>query len=262
MHAQEAGAAKPGLAFDVTTVKPVDPNKVTRVELRVYPGGRLVVHGYLLRWLIAMAFDLPEWEVVGGEKWVDQAQFDIEGKPPEELRYAVPGGEFSNARLQDPEVRSMLQTLLIDRFHLQFHMESRPGTVYLLKRGKGPLRLTHVDLNLYTRSEDGTVAPSSPYATGNIGLVGGVPVSLYQTSMLELARVLGGFQQIPVRDETGLPGFYNFKSQTAVTDEDFKNGPPVHLLVDAVPEMGLKLEKTKGVVEKLVIDNVEPPTAN
>jgi uncharacterized protein (TIGR03435 family) len=261
-YAQQTDAAKERLAFDVTTVKPDDPGKMTMIELRVYPGGRLVIHGYSLRGLIATAFDLPSWEVIGGEKWVDQLRFDIEGKPTEELQKTIPGGEFSNSGIQDARVRSMLQTLLVERFHLKFHMEERPGTLYLLKRGTGPLRLQRVELNLYKRSEDGTVTPSSAYATGDVGMVSGKPVSFYQTSMPQLAEVLSSLQRTPVSDQTGLPDFYNFKSQTVATDEDFKNGGPMHLLVEAVPEMGLKLVKTEGVVEKLVLDSVEPPTAN
>src|ERR1700733_10172681 len=65
-YAQQTDAAKERLAFDVTTVKPDDPGKMTMIELRVYPGGRLVIHGYSLRGLIATAFDLPSWEVIGG----------------------------------------------------------------------------------------------------------------------------------------------------------------------------------------------------
>jgi hypothetical protein len=53
---------------------------------------------------------------------------------------------------------------------------------------------------------------------------------------------------------------YNFRSQTVVTDEDFTSGGPMHLLLEAVPEMGLRLVKTKGPVEKFIIDTVEPPT--
>ena len=34
------------------------------------------------------------------------------------------------------------------------------------------------------------------------------------------------------------------------------------MLVDAVPEMGLKLVKTEGVVETFVLDNEEQPSAN
>jgi uncharacterized protein (TIGR03435 family) len=53
---------------------------------------------------------------------------------------------------------------------------------------------------------------------------------------------------------------YNFRSQTVVTDADFTSGGPMHLLLEAVPEMGLRLVKTKGPVEKFIIDTVEPPT--
>jgi uncharacterized protein (TIGR03435 family) len=193
---------------------------------------------------------------------MDQIQFDIEGKPPEELRNSIPEGEYSNLGIQDARVRSMLQALLIERFHLKFHRESQPGTVYLLERSKGPLRLERVKLNLYTRSEDGTVAPSHSYPTGDMGMASGAHVAVNKTSMHQLADLLGYLQHAPVIDETGLPDFYNFKSQTAVTDEDFKDEGPMHLLVDAVPEMGLKLVKTQGVVEKFVIDSVEMPTAN
>ena len=35
----------------------------------------------------------------------------------------------------------MLQALLIDRFQLKFHFESRQGQTYLLERGKGKLNL-------------------------------------------------------------------------------------------------------------------------
>jgi len=261
-QAQDASPAKTPLAFEVATVKPDDPNKMNMIELRVYPGGRLIIHGHSLRALIAEAFDLPRWQVVGGQKWVEASGFDIEGKPPEELRKTISGGEYSNFGIQDAQVRSMLQALLIERFHLKFHMESQQGTIYLLKRGAGPLRLESAELNLYTRSEDGSITSSQAYPTGDVGMASGAPVAIYQTSMLQLAAVLSSLQRAPVRDQTGLPGFYNFKSRTVVTDEDFKNGGPMLLLVDAVPEMGLKLVKTEGAVEKFVIDNAEPPTAD
>jgi uncharacterized protein (TIGR03435 family) len=261
-NAQSADAAKVPLAFEVATVKPDEPGKMISVELRVYPGGRLIIHGHTLRDLIAEAFDLPGWEVVGGQKEVDQLRFDIVGLPPEQIRGSIPAGEYTIFGIHDARERSMLQALLIDRFHLKFHMESQPGTVYLLKRGKGPLRLKPTELSLYTHSEDGTVAPSKSYPTGDMGMVVGKPVSIYQTSMPQLANLLSILQRAPVSDQTALPDFYNFKSQTVVTKEDFQNGGPFHLLVEAVPEMGLKLVKAKGQVMKFVIDSAEMPTAN
>ncbi|HEY2469095.1 MAG TPA: TIGR03435 family protein [Terracidiphilus sp.] len=261
-RAQDAYAPTTPLAFEVATVKSDDPNKLIMIELRVYPGGRLIIHGHSLRTLIAEAFDQPGWQIVGGQKWVDELRFDIEGKPPEELRNAMPTGEFSNVGIQDARVRSMLQALLIERFHLKFHLESRPSPVYLLRRGDGPLRLKPAELSLYTRSDDGTVAPSNSYPTGDMGMASGAPVSIHLTSMPQLSSMLANLQRTPVSDQTGLPGFYNFKSKTVLTDEDFRNGGPMHLLVEALPEMGLKLVKTEGVVKKFVIDSAEPPTAN
>ena len=117
-HAQGAPTGKAPLAFEVSTVKPDDPNKLTTNEIRVYPGGRLVIHGYTLRGLIMAAFDIPEWQVVNGEKWIDSSLFDVEGKPPQDPLNAIPGGEFSNLGIQDARMRSMLQNLLIERFHL------------------------------------------------------------------------------------------------------------------------------------------------
>jgi uncharacterized protein (TIGR03435 family) len=255
--------AKAAVGFEVATVKPDDPHGMTMIEIRVYPGGRLVVSGYTLRNLIEVAFDRPGWQVVGGEKWLDELRFDVEGKPPDDVRKTIGGGEFSNvAMIQNEQVRLMLQALLVERFHLKFHMENQPGTVDVLKRGNGPLRLEPVELNLYTKAEDGSVSPSHAYPTGDMGMAGGAPVGIHQTSMGQLARELSELQGVPVSDETGLEGFYNFKSQTIVTNEDFKNGGPMHLLVDAVPEMGLKLVKTQGLVEKFVVDHAESPTAN
>jgi hypothetical protein len=34
------------------------------------------------------------------------------------------------------------------------------------------------------------------------------------------------------------------------------------MILEAVPEMGLKLIKAQGEVEKLIIDGAEPPAAN
>ena len=258
-HAQAASTATTPLAFDVATVKSVERDKIIAVDMRVYPGGRLLIRAYNLRMLIATAFNIPVWQVMGGQDWVDDLRYDIEGKPPAERRNAIFGGEYSNFGIQDAQIRSMLQALRIERFQLKFHMENHQGTVYLLQRGKGPLRLERANLDLYTRSRDESIAPSDAYPTGDIGMVSGEPFGIHQTSMLQLARALSGDLRAPVIDQTGLPGFYNFKSRTVVTIEDFKNGGLSGIFVEAVPEMGLKLAKTTGAVEKLVIDDVQQP---
>jgi len=260
LEAQNTAPAGAPLAFEVATVKVVDPHTITGIELRIYPGGRLVVRAHRLAMLIAEAFNIPEQDIVGGGESVMQGWYDVEGKPAEGLRAVMPGSEYSAQSIQDARIRSMLQTLLIERFHLKFHITSQPGTVYQLKRSGGPLRLQPVEVNSQVLAAD--KAPDTSDMNGMLNLTSGMPVELHQTSIPQLASLLSKDQRAPVIDQTDLPGFYNFKSKRLVTNEDFQNGNLSHVLLDTVPEMGLKLVKAKGVIEKFVIDNVEPVAAN
>jgi uncharacterized protein (TIGR03435 family) len=218
-HAQVASGATTSLAFDVATVKRVDRDKIVMVDMRVYPGGCLLIRAYNLRMLIAAAFNVPVWQVIGGQDWVDDLRFDIEGKPPAELRNTISGGEYSNSGIQDSQIRSMLQALLIERFQLKSHMENHQGTVYLLRRGKSPLQLKRANLNLYTRSEDGSIAPNDAYPTGDIGMVSGEPLGIHQTSMLQLARALSGDLRAPVIDQTGFTRQQRCESRLVTTGQ-------------------------------------------
>lgn len=251
------------LAFEVATVKQIDQHEITGIDLSVYPGGRLVIHAHRLAMLIAEAFNIPEWEIVGGDQPIVQAWYDVEGKPPEGLRNAMPGSEHAEwGSIQDVRVRSMLQSLLVERFHLKFHFESQPGTVYELKRSDGLLRLKPAELNSDISSESLKVSQYAPDMTGLMILNATRPVEIRQASMLQLAHELANIQRAPVSDQTGLSGFYNFKSHVVVTNEDLQGDGANHLIVDTVPEMGLKLVKTHGQVERFVIDSVEWPDAN
>jgi uncharacterized protein (TIGR03435 family) len=233
------------------------------MEVRVDPGGRLELHSQSLLMLIVDAFDLSFWQITGTEKkWFSTDSFNIEGLPPDDVRKRITGGEYAWYGLANADERAMLQSLLIERFHLKYHMEKGLGTVYLLQRDNRPLNLRAVETHLYAQVQDGSAKSSDPYPTGDIAMVSGKPLGFTKTSMTQLARTLSDARQAPVIDKTGLPGFYDFESKTVVTDEDFKNGGLAHLLPEAIPEMGLKLVKTQGEVEKLVIDNAELPSAN
>ncbi|HVW08030.1 MAG TPA: TIGR03435 family protein [Bryobacteraceae bacterium] len=68
----------------------------------------------------------------------------------------------------------------------------------------------------------------------------------------------------PVADRTGLTGTYDvnvrFVPEDRRMDADLATGPP---LADALQEeLGLRLEKGKGPVEVIVIENMEKPTEN
>src|SRR5665213_3802146 len=64
--------------FDVASVKPAAPG--SREGLAIQPGGRLVVNGLPLRFLIALAYHLRAFQMVGGESWMTDDRWSIEAK--------------------------------------------------------------------------------------------------------------------------------------------------------------------------------------
>src|SRR5215469_10781106 len=86
-----ARAAFPQPAFEVATIKPFDTtNGVMDAGVKVYPGGRLVIHALPLKTLIMAAFDVGYWQLSGGEKWMAKDVYDVEAKPsPQSGTYSL-----------------------------------------------------------------------------------------------------------------------------------------------------------------------------
>jgi uncharacterized protein (TIGR03435 family) len=140
----------------------------------------------------------------------------------------------------------MIQSLLIERFQLKFHRDSKIGAVYVLTRGSGELKL-HAP-----KDKDG-----SPVVwMSNDGLVG------QNASMPLLAVRLSGILQQPVLDKTGLSGSFDFKSAALGDDPKAEYQDVVASILTSVQGMGLKLKSAKGPVETIVIDHIERASPN
>lgn len=110
-------------AFEVASVKPTaaEPGSSSGVATGK---GRVTGRNVTLKRCIRSAYDVPESQVFGGPKWVDEDRYDIDAKA------AGPAG--------DHDMMPMLRTLLAERFKLVFHRETRPLSGYALvgsKRG-------------------------------------------------------------------------------------------------------------------------------
>jgi uncharacterized protein (TIGR03435 family) len=80
--------------------------------------------------------------------------------------------------------------------------------------------------------------------------------------MARLASYLTRMLQIPVKDETGLAGDFDFEL-TWESDAPPLGSPDPALVAAALQEqLGLKLEKRKRPAEILVVDHVEKPSEN
>jgi uncharacterized protein (TIGR03435 family) len=250
-----AGAANAGAKlpqFDVATIKPFGKSGMAGVL--TYPGGRVVAGHMNLRMLLMFACGVQSYQVAGGPGWADADYFNLEAKPPD----ASPSARLNppNPKLpMSDEQRQMLLALLIDRFQLKFHVESREGPVYLLERGTGDPKLN---------------PPQDPNAFPWVGgleggaITWGTGVAGQNVSMEFLAVQLSRYLQRPVIDKTGITGSFDFKFRTndldptvPVTRDDV-----ISSIFASIRGIGLKLVPAKAPITTIVIDHAEQPSPN
>jgi len=218
-------------AFEAASIKPsLDPpgSVVGIFESK----GRISAKNVTLKRCVRGAYNVPEPQIVGGPKWVDQDRFYIEAKA------AAPAGGH--------ELMLMLQTLLADRFKLVIHREPRaiPGYRLVLDKGGLKAKASAPDRGSAGRSQRGRIEAEG--------------CTLAQLS-LKLAEVL----KRPVQDATGVAGKFDFKLEWTPDDmqakpPDSDTGPSIFAALQE--QLGLKLESGKIPAEVLVIDSADKPT--
>ena len=257
-------------AFEVATVKSNTSGDGSQFIQR-QPGGRITVTNFPLRQLIAWAYQLAPYQLVGGPSWLASARFDMLAKLDGNPEFPGPGAVGPNP------IQLAMRTLLSERFQLRVHHESRQMDVYALVMVKpgvpGPaLKPSTTDCSGQVRAgpRPGTPPPNNASSgivpcgvLGNPGVIrfGGFPLS-------RLATVLGGQSGRTVLDRTGLAGNWEFELHFAAEqsgqslDNLPASDPDAPSLFTALQEqLGLRLESTKGPVDVVVIDNVEQLTS-
>lgn len=196
-------------------------------------GDRLTMHNVTLRSCIGWAYDIPDIEIAGD---LGTERFDIIAKAP--------------APSTVPVLRSMLGTLLADRFKLTFHRETKQLSSLTLVVAKGGPKL-HVS----QENGPGILRPGI-----------GAMVAQHAT-MSEFIATLVGPLRTPVLDKTGLTGRYDFTVDLSSYFAQTKVGEQPDLtaiMMSALREqVGLNLESRREPVEVLVVDHIERnPTGN
>jgi uncharacterized protein (TIGR03435 family) len=262
--------------FEVATVK-ANKSGDTNGMLRRLPGGRMTATNMPLRQTIMYAYQLAQYQLVGGPGWLQTDRFDIVAKIEGDPAPVAPGAGLDPMQLAT-------QALLADRFKLKVHLETREMDIYALVMAKpgaslGPnLKPTTQDCAAQAAAArrggpppappgppGSGPAPGTPFCGifGGPGRMrfGGLPASL-------MVQAFSGQSGRMVVDRTGLTGAWDFELNFAV---EGRGGPPgadapgpdpnAPSFFTAIQEqLGLKLESTKGPVNVLVIDSVEKPT--
>ncbi len=191
-----------------------------------------------IRW----AYGIQDYQV-SGPSWLTDTWVDIQAKAASPVDQA--------------ELRRMLQTLLVERFKLATHRQTKEIPSLILTLGKNGHKL------------EATETEGSPsFKTGKLSLTG------KGATLGQLTEFLSRALRNPVIDETGLTGRFNyFIDLNPYFSEEMRKsggpdgGPPPDapsIIAQAIQaQLGLKLDSKKAPVEMLVVDRMEKaPTEN
>lgn len=268
-------AAEAPLAFEVASVKsaPLLNASVCRYRMEGGPGttdpGRLAFHNISLSALVRFAYlgqvHACQSYVLSAPGWLDSEGFEVAAELP-------PGATW-------PQLMTMLQNLLAERFKLAVHSESKTIAGYALVVGKNGPKLKESAQDPAADAGDVSGLPkSSPKVTIDsegfpvpappgswiITRNGHKRMQQLRVSMATFARQLTNQLDVPVTDATALKGIYDLTLNWAPDSPATNNGDPAPDIFAAVQQqLGLRLESSKTSIAVIVVDHVKKvPTEN
>jgi uncharacterized protein (TIGR03435 family) len=274
--------------FEVAAIKPTPP------DFRFGPfqpqrGGRVNMQGQTLDNLIRQAWGLFSPDQVAGlpkfattDRWDIIAEAPTYGPDPEAESGSLTstsGGPSEGQRFQtidQDSINLMLRNLLIERFKIQFHMEDRPSTAFVITALKPKMK--KADPAGRTGFHEGPGADGKDPRIANPAagrLVTAENMTMKQLSE-NLARMAGGYiRNSAVYDETGIEGAFDFTLNFSAAglvqgpggggrgigavggDAAAEPVSTISLFEAFEKQLGLKLEQVKRPGQVLVIDHIE-----
>ncbi len=236
MSAQQQGVQLP--KYDVSTVR---PNNSGNTDIHINVDGAVFEMGNTtIRRLLQLAYDIRPDLISGLPPWAESDRFDIKAKvvdaDPETLK-----------SLTNDQIRVMARRLIMDRFHLETHTDTKIMPVYDLVVAKADVKFK----------------PSLPSGDDDRMDIHGMQVTASNLRMTALANYLSRQTDRVVIDKTGLPARYDLKFKWSPDLEQTERSDEAPPLFTALQEqLGLKLQPSRGPVPTLVIDHIERPKEN
>jgi uncharacterized protein (TIGR03435 family) len=243
---QEVKVQRPAVVYDVVSVK---PNKTGSTHSGIdTEDATFSATNVTIRGLLVQAYRIRGGLISGLPGWAESARFDVKAK-------VVDPDAAVLKRLSPTQRRAMIETMLVDRFQVKVHTESKILPVYDLMVTKSGLKFKE-SAPLAADDSSGTdIHNNDLTATA-------VPMSSFARSLSEQLNYT-------VIDKTGLVGRYDLHlrwspegvamsgvdaGQSSTSDAA---GPSMFLALQE--QLGLRLVPAKGPVETLVVDRVEMP---
>ncbi len=243
--------------------------KRTNAFLRATPSrnGRYEIKNATMLDLIRIAYGFTDETISGGPNWIELDRFDVTAK--------VPAGADTDQQ------KTMLQSLLAERFALAVRKDTKPIATWVLETGKQP-RLKEADgsgetgcriqgsgapseggIRLFTSNPDGT------QTTISLGPGGTIPYTCRNITMAAFAAGLRSMMGVqlgsePVVDQTSLKGTWNFEVHWSLAMLGALNRGDQISVADAIDkQLGLRLEQKPVAKQVLVVESARrSPTPN
>jgi|HubBroStandDraft_5_1064220.scaffolds.fasta_scaffold27357_2 uncharacterized protein (TIGR03435 family) len=271
--AQLLHPASPMPGFAVVSVRPANPNRDD--SNAGFSADTYRAEGATIKDVLSYAFGLGyDRELVNAPSWVASQHFDITGKL-EDDQAAIQRKLSRDDR--DAQMRLRVQSMLVERFHLTYHFETRQLPVYNLEIAKNGLKCTRD-----TTSQSGLANEARPRFRLAVGppppppppgwhpaspedqksymqslhlRTKGWPFWLVVASLSHQPELEGW----PVIDKTGLEGSYDCEMNWSQVDSE---GTAQSFFSAVQDQLGLKFQPSKAPVEVLVIDSISQPSEN
>ena len=234
-------SANPPRKFEVASVH-VHEGPLTRPSDFSSSGTRLALAEYTVLGLVREAYDVKNYQVsFASNAHADDVFYDIDARAE---------GEGTPTR---SEFQQMLQALLADRFQLKVHHDMKETPVYALVVGRNGPKFKESASDAEARHDVGV--------NGRNQFMKGTKVGM-QEVVATINNIF--FLDRPAVDRTGLTGAYDIRLE-ATPEYRINNNPgaaDISTFSAVQDQLGLKLEPQKAMIDILVVDHIEKPSAN
>ena len=248
-RAQTASPTVTTPTYDVVSIVPNKAGDTAGTGIEVHDATFTATNADLINLLIN-AFNIKPDLIFGLPPWAASTRWNLQAKIIDPDLPAL-------KKLTDDQHRAMLQQVLADRFRFKAHTETKELPVY----------------NLVVTAHGPRFKPSAKQGEADMGGMsssdGEVTLDAYPVSAM--AYTLSSILHRTVIDKTNLTAHYDLHLTWAPDNPAAAAGQnDGHPAADTGPslfsalqdQLGLKLVPSKGPVPTLVIDHIEPPTAN
>ena len=233
--------------FDVVSIHPSDPSIQT--ENLNYDPGWLRAQGITLSFLLQSAYNMKDFQIQGLPSQLKDKKYDIAARmldPSSEATWQLSNPQVRSARERLYQKR--IQNILETRFGLKYHMATKKGKILVLRKSSQQFKVAATEgREDYLRMHN---------------VEGGMQIDGKNQTMDALASELSYVFHSLVKNETGLPGRYDFlfswRTDDAVATDT--NLPDISTAIrDA---LGVKVDTVTGDVQYYVVDQIEAPSPN